>query len=116
MANRYCAAVIKISWAHRNWSISGGEIFVVNFLPAAHPVHANGSSDVLQIMRTEIFEREIELVGDVVIGHFRHEDAPRLGKRLEQCGDVDPVAKDVPTFCDNVPEAQPDAHRKCAFH
>ena len=78
----------------------------------AHAVDADRPPDILQVVRAEILEFVIELVGHMVVGHLGYEDAARLGERLEPGRDIDAVAEDIAVLGDDVAEIDPDPHRK----
>jgi hypothetical protein len=75
---------------------------------AAHAVDVDRPPDVLQFLRAEILERELDLVGDLVVDDPRDIDAARLGQRLEPRRDIDAVAEHVAALDDDVAEIDPD--------
>src|SRR5262249_34404618 len=71
------------------------------------PVGANGLANVLQALRTEILERRVDLVPNVVDGGTRADDRAWLGHCFEASGDVDPIAKQIDTLDNDITQLMP---------
>ena len=82
---------------------------------AGHPVDADGSRDVFEVLRTQILEIEVDFVGDLFVYDLRDVDAAWLGERLDPRRDVDAVAEDVAVLGDDVAEIDPDPQRDALF-
>ena len=88
---------------------------------AANSEDPHRPCDVLELLRADVLEGEIELACGVLLYACRHADAARLGQAFEACGDVDTVAEDVAVLDDNVaqmdadPELDPIICRHGAF-
>jgi len=74
----------------------GAEVFGLLGRLAAHPVDVDRSPDVLELLRAEILEVEVDPVDDLVVDDPGDVDAARFGPRFEPCRDVDAVAKTSP--------------------
>ena len=73
-----------------------------------HAVYPHWTLDVLQCLRSQILERDIQLVGDMLAHRFRDDDTARRGQRLQAGGDIDAVAVDVGLIRHDVTEMDRD--------
>ena len=105
------APIVEARRARRERRARGAELFRLLGCLAAHPVDLDRSADVLEALRAEILEIEIDLVDDLVVDDPGNINAAGLGERLDPRRDVDAVAEDVAALGDDVAEIDPDAHR-----
>jgi hypothetical protein len=74
-----------------------------------YPVDADGSVDVLEVLRTEIDEIEIDLTRDPLMDCAGNVDAARLRERLKPGCDIDPVSEEIAIVRDDdVVHVDPD--------
>src|SRR5207237_10632560 len=78
--------------------------------PEVHPVYLNRTRDVLDLLRTEVLEREAQLIQYLVADNSARADSPRFCHRLQPRGDIDAVAMNVVAINDDV--ADVDANTK----
>ena len=79
------------------------------------PVDAHRLGDVLQTLRADVFEHDLNLALDVIIGGAGDQDAARLGDRLQPRCDVDAVAIEVAALDHDVAEIDTDAQDDVAI-
>ena len=77
--------------------------------PAVEGEGADRTVDVLQRPRSEIAERQAELVAHLLVHAGRQHDRTRLGQRLQARRDIHGVAEHVVVGVDDVAEMQADA-------
>ena len=65
--------------------------------------------NVLQLLVTQILEREIKTVSDVVVNHFGDGNAAGRGHGLDPRRDIDPVSIEVTILSNDVAQVNPDA-------
>jgi len=86
------------------------EVFRLTGALTSHPVDADRSADVLELLRAEILEIVPDSVRDLIVDDSGHIDGTRLGKGLDPCRDVDTVAENIAGLDDNVAGIDPDPH------
>src|SRR5262249_22160959 len=99
-----CPAIVKDRSADGRFNGSGDEFFRQIGQFAGNPVNRDRPADVLEILWAEVFEIEIDLIGDLSLNDLRQIDAARLGQRLHPRCNVYTVAKDVAFLDDDVAE------------
>ena len=77
-------------------------------VPQVHPVRLDRPGDVLDLLRPKVIEREAQLIEHLIADDPADADSPRLGQRLQSCGDVDTVAKNVVVIDDDVTDVDAD--------
>ena len=72
-----------------------------------HPHHAG---DAFELLKTGVLE--VDRANQSIPHGFTHRDSPRIGDRLESCGNVHTVAEDVVRLVDDdIGEIDPDSER-----
>src|SRR4029077_9168310 len=64
--------------------------------------------NVPQGLLTDILEGEVYLPRDILLHARRDANPASLGDAFEPCGDVDPVAENVPVLLDDISDIDPD--------
>ena len=75
-------------------------------------VDADRSADVLEDLRTEIDEVEIDLIHDPIVDRSRNVNAARLCEGLKAGCDIDPIPKEITILDDDVVQMDPNTERK----
>jgi hypothetical protein len=74
-------------------------------------VDADGFGDVLEALRTEIDEVEIDLINDPIVDRSRNVDAARLCEGFKARCYVDPIPEEIVILDDDVVQIDPDTER-----
>src|SRR5579864_6153695 len=93
----------KDSWNAVRWG-SGTDGRSVTLRSKADSVNADGSGDIFDAFRPQIFETEIEFVAHLVAHNATDADGTGIGKRLEAGGEVDAIAIDIVAVNNDVAE------------
>ena len=80
-----------------------------SFVGNPSPPSPHRISDVLQALRTQIVEGDIDLAANLAMSVVGDADAARLSNSFEPRGDIDTVAKDIASPDHHVPDVHPDA-------
>ena len=72
-------------------------------------MNAHRTRDIFDLLFAHVFEREIELVADLVAHHPADANTPRRGERLKARRDIDTVPVDVVAVDDDVADIDADA-------
>ena len=76
---------------------------------------ADGPLDVLQHLRPNIVEAEVDTIADMLAHRFRDQHAAGLAQLLQACSHVDPIAENVGPVGDHVAEVDTDPQREAPF-
>ena len=71
--------------------------------------------DVLERLRPEILEGEIDAVADMLAHGLGDQHAAGVAQLLQSCRDVDPVAQDVGAVGDHLAEVDADPQHEAQF-